>query len=96
MNGRNMLEPRYEVNPDVLVTDLNDELALLDPRTSQMYTLNAVGLAIWKALSAGGAREEQLVHVVTQEFDVAASQAQTDLGTLLNDLLGEGLVRRRP
>lgn len=88
------MNQKYEVNPDVLVTDLDDELALLDPRTSRMYTLNAVGRAVWQALRVGGEREDQLVQVVTQEFDVAASQAQADIRTLLGDLDREGLVRR--
>ncbi|OWL99217.1 hypothetical protein CBQ26_00110 [Deinococcus indicus] len=88
------MNQKYEVNPDVLVTDLDDELALLDPHTSRMYTLNAVGRAIWQALRVGGKREDQLVQVVTQEFDVAASQAQADIRTLLGDLDREGLVRR--
>ncbi|MDK2014343.1 MULTISPECIES: PqqD family protein [unclassified Deinococcus] len=83
----------YEANGEVLVTDLSDELALLDPRTSRMYTLNAVGRTVWQALSGDGMGEDQLVQVVTEAFDVEADQARMDIRTLLADLKREGLVR---
>ncbi|MHA0044034.1 PqqD family protein [Deinococcus sp. PEB2-63] len=86
---------KYEVNPDVLVTDLDDELALLDPHTSQMYTLNAVGRVVWQTLVLGRADEDELVQVVTQTFEVVDEQAREDLRSLLGDLERQSLVWRR-
>lgn len=87
------MNQKYEVNPDVLVTDLDDELALLDPRTSRMYTLNTVGRAAWQALAGVGATGAELLIVIVQAFEVEEEQAREDLRSLLSDLERQGLIR---
>ncbi|GHG33543.1 hypothetical protein CBQ26_19510 [Deinococcus indicus] len=87
------MNQKYEVNPDVLVTDLDDELALLDPRTSKMYTLNAVGRVAWQVLAGVGATAAELLDVIVQAFEVEEEQAREDLRSLLSDLERQGLIR---
>jgi hypothetical protein len=81
----------YTTNPDIIETDLGEELVLLDPRTQEMYTLNATGRAVWQAMPAGDA--EAIATIVTAAFAIDHAQATLDVRALLNQLSGAGLLR---
>jgi hypothetical protein len=82
----------YRPNPAVVETDLGDELILLDPATRQMYSLNATGRAVWRALTEGGGGRDEAVERVTAAFDVDAAAAGVDVDALLGRLAAAGLV----
>ena len=81
----------WHADPDVLVTDLGDELVLLHSRTSQMYSLNAVARTAWQALPA---TTPALLAAVLATYDVPAGQARTDLDALLTDLVRLDMLRQ--
>lgn len=81
----------WEVDPDVLVTDLGDELILMHAGRGLMYGLNATGRAAWLALPA---TTEAVGTALSKAFAVAPDQAQDDARTLLADLAAQGMVRR--
>ena len=79
----------YQCRADVIVTDLQDELVLLDPGSVEMFSLNAVGRAVWLALPTSPAHAaEQIVAA----FDVDEDTALEDTMALLQELYGAGLV----
>lgn len=78
-----MPDQRYAPHPEVLVTDLNDELVLLHSATSQMYSLNTVARSVWQRLPATRA---ELLAQVLEQYEVAPEQAAHDLDALLADL----------
>lgn len=71
--------------------ELGDEAAILNMKNSVYYGLDPVGARIWRLLqqptSLSAIRE-----VIVEEYDVTPQQAESDLRTLLEKLLGEGLV----
>ena len=79
-------------HPDVIETPLEDELVLLDPKTQQMYSLNATGKLIWETLKAGD--YPLVAQKVSAEFEVEAEQAQLDADALISDLERTGLLVR--
>jgi hypothetical protein len=79
-----MTSMNYRHNPRVVVTDLDDELVLLDPVSKQMFSLNAVGRLLWLQLplqGLNGALEQ-----ITKSFDVSPEQARADAMTLIESL----------
>ncbi|WP_034409276.1 PqqD family protein [Deinococcus murrayi] len=84
------LKDCWEAHPDVLVTDLSDELVLLDPRRGEMYSVTGAGSAAWRALPGDLAH---LTGAVTAAYDVDEARAREDLRTLLAELEARGLVR---
>ena len=82
-------------SPKVLLTELGDGTGvLLDLETKFYFTLNAVGVAAWRALSiAGGATLEDVSRAIADEFDVEASVALSDLQALVKGLDADGLVK---
>ena len=78
----------YRHNPSVVVTDLDDELVLLDPTSKQMFSLNAVGRLLWQELPKQGL--QAALEQVTKSFEVTPEQARTDALALI-----ENLTRRK-
>ncbi len=83
-------ERPYAVNPDIVATDLDDELVLLDPATQKIFSLNATGRAIWQALPAD---RRTLTNHLVKRFKVSDAQAETDVQQLLTTLLLADLIR---
>jgi hypothetical protein len=86
--------PTYRPNPAVVETDLGDELILLDPATRQMFSLNATGRVVWRALAEGG--RDAAVEQVTATFEIEAAAARADVDALLARLAESGLVQAIP
>jgi hypothetical protein len=80
----------YRASPDVIATDLEHEVVLLDPRNGEMYALNATGRSIWFALPARS--PDELANMLTTRFDVGRVQALRDVQSLVATLQGAGLV----
>jgi Coenzyme PQQ synthesis protein D (PqqD) len=74
----------YRHNPSVVVTDLDDELVLLDPVSKQMFSLNTVGRLLWLELPRQGL--EGALEQITKSFAVSPEQARADAMTLIENL----------
>lgn len=81
-------------NPDVIATDLDEELVLLHPSTRAVFTLNATGRTIWQQL-AEPRDLATLLAAVTDEFEIDATTAGTDVTRLLGELTAADLARLR-
>jgi len=81
---------RYEPKRSVIESNLEAELVLLDPETRQMYSLNPVGRAIWRALPERTVAA--LADEITRQFDVERERALEDVRRILGELLGVGLI----
>lgn len=81
---------RYQPKRSVIESNLDAELVLLDPETREMYSLNPVGRAIWRALP--DLTVAALADEVTRQFDVGRERALVDVRRILGELLGVGLI----
>ena len=79
-------------NVDVIATDLDDELVLLNPATRAVFTLNDAGREIWMRLDDPATLDE-LVAVVVAAFAVDDATATHDVRRVLEELAVAGLVR---
>lgn len=84
---------RYVPAPEVIETDLERELILLDPGSEEMFSLNETGRLVWRALP--DATLEQMARAVADAFDVPLDRAQADVAALLEDLVAAGVVVER-
>ena len=81
---------RYRHNPDVIETDLERELILLDPATQEMFSLNEMGRVVWRALVEHTAGD--IVAMIVERHEVAAEQAGADVRALISGLVEAGLL----
>jgi PqqD family protein of HPr-rel-A system len=84
----------YYCADDVIVTDLEHELILLDPRSGKMFSLNETSRRVWLSLPAPSAVE--LANALEAEFDVESEVARADVQALLHELATAGLVQQVP
>lgn len=80
----------WDANPDVLVTDLGDELVLMHPATGLMFGLGASGREVWRALPGSA---EDLAHALARAYALPLETARHDVGTLLRDLKERNLLQ---
>ena len=79
----------YRRAADVITTDLEHELVLLDPRNGEMFALNATARCIWLALPADlGA----VTATLATRFNAAANESCSDAAAFLAQLAAAGLV----
>jgi hypothetical protein len=75
---------------EVIVTDLGNELILLDPRNGEMFSLNSTGRCVWFALPADSVMD--VATRVAAEFDVKPEAACGDVALLMVALKRAGLI----
>jgi hypothetical protein len=89
----NLSSHQYVPNPRALFTELGDGTAvLLHLDTKFYYTLNATGVALWKALQEGVLAPEAIASRIAQEFAVDTDVASRDIEAVLQTLVAENLV----
>ena len=79
------------VSEQVLVRDLKGEAVLLDLTSQRYFGLDEVGLAIWKGLEQGLAREV-IIERLLDEFAVERPRLEHDVEVFLVKLAEAGLV----
>ncbi len=79
----------WQANSAVLITDLGDELVLMHPERSEMFSLNATGKLLWQQLPA---TLDSLSHSLEQTYGLTPSQARDDAEAVLEQLRTRDLV----
>ena len=85
------LESKLSVPPQVMSRLVGDETVLLDLASGVYFGLDGVGKRIWESI-ADGHDLVQTVAVVTSEFEVDETQAQSDVLAFASDLVERGLL----
>jgi coenzyme PQQ synthesis protein D (PqqD) len=75
----------------VLVERIEEETVLLDLDSGLYFALNEVGARVWE-LCDGDRSLDDIVAVVTSEYDVDTKTARADVTELLEQLAGERLL----
>ena len=68
-----------------LISQLDQELVLMDTKTGDYLGINAVGTHIWNLL-AGSKSVQELVTDLISRFEVTEAQCQAEVQSFLTDL----------
>lgn len=83
----------YERSAKLLEAELGQELLALDPQQGLCFGFNEVAAEVWRLLetprSAGDLTDDLL-----ERFDVEREQCLEELRELLDELEGQGLIRK--
>jgi hypothetical protein len=82
---------KVSVPADVLVQDLHGESVLLNVRSGRYFGLDAVGTRVWAVLTTA-ASLQAAYDSLQAEYDVTGEQLERDLRTLVEKLVGHGLL----
>ena len=83
---------RYVLNAHVAWRDLDGHIFAVTPDNRQHELSGAVEYAVWNALADNSLTLTELVHSVTQAFDVDMQTATTDLQAFLRECVAANLV----
>ena len=83
---------RLVVPDEVLVQEMDGEIALLDLRSSNYFGLNETGAAIWNAVTRSASIQGAFDELLT-EYDVEPTHLREELERLLEKLLTRGLLQ---
>ncbi len=83
---------RWVSNSDVIATDLDNELVILNPATRALFTLNETGRVVWMGI-VESTPLDTIVSNVVSEFAVEPEQARADITRLIDDLIAADLAR---
>jgi PqqD family protein of HPr-rel-A system len=73
------------------VSQLDDELVLLDEKTGKYFGLNPVGSRIFQLLKESG-DEAQVVAALSAEYDAPKGQLTADVAAFISTLAERGLI----
>lgn len=85
------LAKHIHIPDDVMVSQVDDEIVLLNLESEQYFALDDIGARIWELLSEYG-NTDIVIDQITLEYDVEAEDFRNDLANLLADLQRAGLV----
>ena len=85
---------RFRVNsPNVIHETIEGEVILIDLKTGTYYSLRDTGAAVWNAIEAG-ADEDELQAALELRYEGSKQEMREAARGLLDELEGEGLIRR--
>lgn len=83
----------WVASTEVTSSEIGDELALLDSKSGQYFTLNQTGSVVWQCLDAPCSLQD-IVRTVTEKFDIDPSACESDIKELITQLNDAGLIRK--
>ena len=89
------MENRYQVDPDVLFSNIDGEVIILSQQEESYLSLDPTGSRIWHLL-ADTLTLDQLVDLLTEEYEVSAEECRADVQDFLEDMVARGLIRHIP
>jgi len=78
---------------EIAARQLGDEMIVMSARDSTLFSLNDVGLVIWRAADGHTPLEEIVNDKVCAEFDITPEQALKDAESFVRELAGHGIMR---
>jgi hypothetical protein len=89
---RDDLDRPLVINPLVVVQRMPKGAVLMDTASGQCFELNGMGLEVWSELERG-VSPSQIIRTLAARYRVPEGQVAADIGKLVNQLLGQGIVR---
>jgi len=83
---------KLQINPDIILQEVDDQTILLNPDTGHIFGLDRVSTRVWELLE----QKSDLTSVKKQmllDFDVEENQLTKDLNVYFGQLLELDLVR---
>lgn len=81
----------YKASSKHLYSEIDSEAVILDFKSGVYYGLNETGNQIWDWLQTPKTQSE-LLKLLVDEYDVTLSEATIDLQSLLEEMIGKGLI----
>jgi len=82
---------KYNLAQHVTLTEVDNEVVLLDLEAGQYFGINHVGTLFLQLLENNKSTQEATKHIA-QHYQIDCQQVKNDLDELINSLLTQGLL----
>lgn len=89
------LPKTLSINPEIILQKLDDQTALLNPNTGQVFGLDRVSSRVWELIEAHSELSQVRAQML-EDFDVEEAQLDKDLLMYIRQLIELGLVLPEP
>ena len=76
----------------IISRTVDDEALIIHLSSGSYYSLNAVGTRVWESID-GSRTAGEVAEIIHQEYDSDFATVETEVMSLLADLVQEGLVQ---
>ena len=90
-----MIAQTYRRRRDVMFTTVDGEVLVLDVEQGQCFGMNAVASEVWVLLEHPRTLDE-ICGKLIEQFEIESNQCREEIGTLLEQFRGDGLVEVQP
>ena len=84
-------DPVIRRDDNVLGAEVNDQIALMNPKMGRYYTLDAIGADIWRRM-AQPINANELINTVCADYRGDPARIAVDIRELLDKMAEHGLV----
>jgi hypothetical protein len=82
---------RYRHNPDIMTASVADGMVLMSIQRGAYYSLDELGTRLW-ALHETPCTLDEACSQLVREYDVDPAVCLAEMGTLLQELVGEEIL----
>ncbi len=83
---------QYKIQDDLLLQKVMDEMVILDPESGNYFSLDEIGSRMIELFRETGSVAEA-VKAMTQEYKAIDSDIESDMITLLDEMVRHGVVK---
>lgn len=80
-----------QARADILTSEINGELVMMDMENGQYYTLDAIGCTVWRALTTP-CQVAELCRQLGEQYDAPAAIIEKDMVELLERMLAKRMI----
>lgn len=84
---------KWEVTPTVLSSKIEDEAILMSFEADSYFGLDPVGSRIWELLTIKAATTNELVVLLTEEYEVDEKTCRENIQEFIDDMSTKKLIR---
>ena len=88
-------DTRFAIPSDVVFREVAGEIMILHLGTATYFGLDDVGTRVWQLLTEG-ATIDRVCAAMTAEFDASGNRIESDVRTLVQQLLDKQLLQPAP
>jgi hypothetical protein len=90
---RYIMNLKWEVTPTVLSSKIEDEAILMSFEADSYFGLDPVGSRIWELLTIKAATTNELVVLLTEEYEVDEKTCRENIQEFIDDMSTKKLIR---
>jgi hypothetical protein len=80
------------INQDVVFTQIDHDIVMMEPSTGEYHGLNTVGAELWNLLDENPTNIASMVHFLQNNYAIDEATATADVQAFVDALLGKAFL----